>query len=894
MDALLRHSVRHPWRVLGLAALLVAAAAPGLGRLTLRTDGAALAPAGDPAVRVDREVRERFGVGDTLVVVVDAGEPGSAWSPETLGLLAELTDALAALPGLAPEAVSSLATEVGDRYRPGALSYMPLLEPRPETSADVERVRDEVRAVGLYDGTLVALDGSAATVLVDVPAGTDRAELYRRVAETAREARARHAGPARVEVLGAPAVEALLGERILVDLGLPAGGGTDSRGPGPALGVGLMPLALGLMAALFALAFRSIVLALLPLGKIGACLALTFGVVGFCGVPVTLPLTVLPVILVSVGVADEVHVLWRWRVRRAADPEAPRETVALDTMRDLRRPVVTTSVTTAVALASFLSSPIGPVRQFGLVAACGVLCAMLWSLLVTPALLVLLPHRVARRGHGERGVRGWERLGRAVASHPWRVLVPAAALLALVPLGARRVIVEDSWIDGFPPGDPLVRATESFERRFAGAHVLLLEIDGGRETLAGELSGARVDHHRVELPPGVGDPRRLTHAWLEIERPPEDGGPTPAAARLPGIVPFWRSWIESAERTEAAMVLTTPRHQGSPRFGMRLSDDERLHWRVDVRPLWAPGVLRELSGLERLVASHAAAGVGGVLGPPDFIAATEFLVARRRQGSRRLPDDPARVRWTLDQQRRIRGETRTARIVDPDGRRGLITVLLRDPHYRGVAPLLAAIDGWAEERLAPLGIRVRPAGDVARSQALIHAVVRTQLRSLALSLAGVLLVAGWLGRSFRAGVYAVLPCAASVAVLFAVMGTVGVPLGVATSMFAGIVLGIGVDHAVHLVTRVRRGLTAGLAPVHAIARALGQAGPAVAVDALVVGSGFALLALSTVPANARLGVLVALCLATSLAVTVGVLPALLRLAPPPPERPPAPASGPGV
>jgi len=96
------------------------------------------------------------------------------------------------------------------------------------------------------------------------------------------------------------------------------------------------------------------------------------------------------------------------------------------------------------------------------------------------------------------------------------------------------------------------------------------------------------------------------------------------------------------------------------------------------------------------------------------------------------------------------------------------------------------------------------AGDVAVSQTLIRAIVRTQVISLLGSLLGILVITTIMGRSLAWGALCVLPCALAVLVNFAIMGWVGMPLGVATSMFSGMTLGIGVDFAIHLLERYRR------------------------------------------------------------------------------------------
>jgi predicted RND superfamily exporter protein len=149
------------------------------------------------------------------------------------------------------------------------------------------------------------------------------------------------------------------------------------------------------------------------------------------------------------------------------------------------------------------------------------------------------------------------------------------------------------------------------------------------------------------------------------------------------------------------------------------------------------------------------------------------------------------------------------------------------------------------------------------------------VRSLLISLIGIFLAAVLLSRSLRWGAYAIIPCALAVMSLFAAMGIFAVPLGVATAMFAGMTLGIGVDFAVHLVDRIRVARNRGLATEAAVRDALEIAGPAIMVDALAVALGFGVLALSQVPANQYLGMLTVLCVSGCLLTTIVLLPVLV-------------------
>ena len=148
-----------------------------------------------------------------------------------------------------------------------------------------------------------------------------------------------------------------------------------------------------------------------------------------------------------------------------------------------------------------------------------------------------------------------------------------------------------------------------------------------------------------------------------------------------------------------------------------------------------------------------------------------------------------------------------------------------------------------------------------------------------------------LGRSLGWGLYSVLPCAFAVLVNFAVMGWSSTPLGVATSMFAGMTLGIGVDYAIHFTERYRLLLSRGLDRNASLCETMAVTGPAILIDALAVALGFGVMSLSQVPANARLGILVVLSIINCLLATIILMPALLGIWSPSVKQHPAPASG---
>lgn len=757
--------LRRPWIVIAAFALATLAALPGLLRLELRTDGHALVPAGDPVVVFDAEVRERFHLRDPLVVLIESSHPDGVLNPRTLRSVQEISDILSRLPGVAPEDVVSLATEHRHRVYPGTLQFRPFLDPAPDTPELLKLLDDDLRIARLPEGTLISADRKAVTVLAGVPLldpahPYDRVDLYRRVAAAVRPFAN---GTDRIDVVGAPAAESLLGTHILDDLRL------------------LLPLSLAVIGFVVWLGTRRMAGVGIAALKIVLCLVWTFGLMGWVGSPVYLTTAVLPVILVTVGLASEIHILWHYQrdLGRAAESGVPPEEVLRETFGELRRPVFYSAATTAFGFFSFLLSPLAPVRAFGLFAGLGVLFCMLASLTLVPALLRLLPAARFSSTHSGRIGSGLalRRLAAPLLARPGWTLAALLFVTCALGLGATRLVIQDSWIDGFSPHSAFRRATDRVNSRLFGTHILL--------------------------------------AHLRFDR---------------------------------------------------------------TRPLLDPALLRTLGRFEAEVRSQP--GVGGVLGPYSQLTAVHALWMGGVESARIIPDSPERVGQLLETFDLGRGVRRRQEVIADDLRRTVVTIFLKDANFRDTERLMRSVRGSAARLFGPRGGHrghLDFAGDVAVSQAMIPAIVKTQVSSVLGSLLGCLAALFLLHRSLRLGLVAVLPTALSTLWVFGLMGWLGIPLGVATSMFCAITIGIGDDYAIHFVDRyqaARAALDAGKdSPV---LQAIEEAGPAIVHDTLAIALGFGLLAVSLVPANARLGILVAITLIASCLLTLAGLGALLQ------------------
>src|SRR4029078_2819863 len=103
---------------------------------------------------------------------------------------------------------------------------------------------------------------------------------------------------------------------------------------------------------------------------------------------------------------------------------------------------------------------------------------------------------------------------------------------------------------------------------------------------------------------------------------------------------------------------------------------------------------------------------------------------------------------------------------------------MKHANFKHTGRLMERLRAYEKSELTPHGLSLSFAGDVAVSQTLIEAIVQTHIRSLIGSLGGIFLVVAVLARSVPWGIYCVLPCCLGVLLNFAVMGWMGIPLGV--------------------------------------------------------------------------------------------------------------------
>lgn len=359
--------VRARWAVLAALVALCAFILPGYKDIREDDDVLAFLPPEHPDVVGFREVAGRFGVLEVGLVGLRGQDGGDLLTPERVDEVRALARRIGELPGV--RIVLSLADLPDPRVTDEGLEVAALV---PETLRDPAAIRAKVLGSTDAVGNLISADGKAAALLVFLLHDPERAAHPERRAEVLQKIRETVAAgwSGESHVGGAPFIE---------DAAARAGRGDLNR---------LSPIVIAVLILVSALLLGSPVAALLNLIATGLGVGLVLGAHGRFGEPLTIVSSSMPVLLVALGGAFGVHMLAGYQRQRGTSRER-----ASATLRELWLPVLLSGLTTAVSFVALLAMPQVPMQRFGVAAGLGVLTLLAVALLALPALLAVLPDR---------------------------------------------------------------------------------------------------------------------------------------------------------------------------------------------------------------------------------------------------------------------------------------------------------------------------------------------------------------------------------------------------------------------------------------------------------------------------------------------------------------------
>jgi predicted RND superfamily exporter protein len=222
-----------------------------------------------------------------------------------------------------------------------------------------------------------------------------------------------------------------------------------------------------------------------------------------------------------------------------------------------------------------------------------------------------------------------------------------------------------------------------------------------------------------------------------------------------------------------------------------------------------PEVLRFMDRLQRFLEERPEVGATSSLA--DLVKESYFTLRGDDPAFYTIPDTSRAVAQVLLLYEMGGGEV-TGSMATRDFRMGRISARVRSVGLAGYDELLRAVSEFVEREKPEKIVDWYVTGSPSLYIQLSKKLIASQLTSLGTSFGAVGAIVALLMLSLGAGLLSLIPLLVAVAGNFGVMGYVNAYLDMATVMIASLTVGIGVDYAVHFLSRYRNERGKGIGP----------------------------------------------------------------------------------
>lgn len=442
---------RFSWWMLLATMLLVVVATIGGKNLYFRGDYNIFFDGQNAQLRAYDEIQTTFAKSDNLSIVI-APKSGEVFEGETLSLVQQLTKDAWQIPY--SSRVDSLANyQHTEALEDDLIVEDLLLEEYELTDARIDKIKRIALSEPVVKHSLISGKGDVTVVNITVQ--------LPQIDETAEAIEVIDSANALIEKYQQqyPNVEFYKAGIVAMNHAFMVAAQDDSAT--------LVPTMLLVILLFLTIMLRSFLSVIATLVVIVASVMATMGLSGWAGMFLSTATVNIPTLVMTLAVADCVHVIatMRQNMKKGhSKPFAIDQSVAINFM-----PILMTSVTTAIGFLMMNMSDSPVLRDFGNLAALGVMIACFLSVSLLPALLRVLPIKVKQADKTQQGSPDFmDKLGDWVVSNR-KALLPVSAIViamsaALVPLNK----VNDESVKYFDSRSEFRQAADFMEARISG------------------------------------------------------------------------------------------------------------------------------------------------------------------------------------------------------------------------------------------------------------------------------------------------------------------------------------------------------------------------------------------------------------------------------------------
>jgi predicted RND superfamily exporter protein len=458
IERFFRFVLKYNYTVIFLSALVMLGLGSGVRHLQFNNDYRMFFSEENPQLQAFEQLQNTYTKNDNVLFVMSPAD-GKVFTPDTLSAVAELTKEAWQIPySIRVDSITNFQHTFAEGddlvvedlvLDPTSLSEQDLLDKQKIATNDPLLVNRLISSSAETTGVNVTIQ-LPGKKLTEVP------EVAKAAKELASKIESAH-----------PGIKIHLTGMVMMNDAFPTASQGDMKT--------LYPLMFAAVILVLVVMLRSIPGTLSTLIIIILMIIATMGITGFLGIKMSPPTTTVPIVIMTLAIADCVHVLVNF-LHGMREGE-PKHLAMMESLRINLQPIFLTTLTTSVGFLSLNFSDAPPFRDLGNMAAIGVVLAFILSVTFLPAMMMVLPVK-ALKGDTQGSI-AMQRLAEFVVRNKKGLVWGMGALIIFLIAQIPNNRLDDQFVKYFDETNEFRQATDFATDNLTGIYLIEYSLESG-------------------------------------------------------------------------------------------------------------------------------------------------------------------------------------------------------------------------------------------------------------------------------------------------------------------------------------------------------------------------------------------------------------------------------
>jgi len=446
--------------------------------LTVDTDPESMLLYDNPVRVTHREQKEKFAIYDLLVVgISNQSHENGVYNQETLSSVYELvnyakglqwqngqgeTEGVVSVEIISPSSVDNIA-----QGGPGTVTFNWLMPNAPTSDAEALEVMSKIKNQPILAGSLSAVNNQSLAIYIPLTSK----DISYKLAGMLEEKFSNFTGDDKFFITGMAVAQDTFGVEMFIQMAIAT------------------PAAMLLIFALLWFFFRNVTLVYSPMIVAMISVMITMGLMIAAGNPVHVLTSMVPIFIMPIAVLDGIHILSEFYDRYPQFND--RKKAIRFVMAELGKPMLLTTITTAMGFASLNLIPLPPLQVLGTFVSIGVVVAWILTMTLIPAYIVLMSEkRFVKFGEqqsqqssdGSFLGRLLPKIGKTSTRFAMPIIAMTLVIGTVAVFGGLKLIPNDNPMKWFDESHELRISDKQLNESFAGSYMAYLSLKAENES----------------------------------------------------------------------------------------------------------------------------------------------------------------------------------------------------------------------------------------------------------------------------------------------------------------------------------------------------------------------------------------------------------------------------